>query len=277
MIDAMARAGAALDEPEYIIAADDVAGFILSRMHREDGRLLHTYRNGHAKLDAYLDDYTSLANGLVSLYEANFKERWIEEAVRLMDIVLEKFADPDGGGFFYTAADHEQLIARNKELTDSSTPSGNGLAATALLRLGRLLGRSDYLDAAERTLAAALPILQRAPTAAGQMLLALDRHLGPAHELVLVGDMAHDDVKHAVTAIQGRYLPRSVVAVRDSASADPTAARSQHLDNLFAGKESPDGQPVLYICQNFACQEPAVGLAAIKAKLDELTNTSNHA
>ncbi len=271
MIDAMARAGVALDEPEYIIAADDVAGFILSRMRRDDGRLLHTYRNGHAKLDAYLDDYTSLANGLVSLYEANFEERWIEEAVRLMDIVLEQFADPDGGGFFYTAANHEQLIARTKELTDSSTPSGNGLAATALLRLGRLLGRRDYLDAAERTLSAALPILQRAPTAAGQMLLALDRHLGPAHELVLVGDRAHDDVKNAVAAIQRRYLPRAVFAVRDSASADPTAARSSHLGNIFTGKESPNGQPVLYVCQNFACQSPAVGLAAIEAQLDALS------
>ena len=188
-----------------------VASFICSRMRRDDGRLLHTWRHGHAKLDAYLDDYASLANSLVSLYEANFNERWIDEAVRLMDIVLDKFADPAGGGFFYTASDHEQLIARTKELTDSSTPSGNALAANALLRLGRLLGRSDYLDAAERTLAAALPIMQRAPMAAGQMLLALDRYLGPAHELVLVGDMARDDTKQAVAAVHRRYLPRTRV------------------------------------------------------------------
>ncbi len=154
MIDAMARAGAALNEPEYVITADEVASFILSRMRRDDGRLLHTWRNGHAKLDAYLDDYASLANSLVSLYEANFKERWIDDAVQMMDIVLDKFADPAGGGFFYTASDHEQLIARTKELTDSSMPSGNSLAANALLRLGRLLGRGDYLDAAEQILAA---------------------------------------------------------------------------------------------------------------------------
>ena len=175
----MARAGAALNEPEYVITADEVASFIMSRMRRDDGRLLHSWRNGHAKLDAYLDDYAALANSLVSLYEANFKERWIDEAVRLMDIVLDKFADPAGGGFFYTASDHEQLIARNKELTDSSMPSGNSLAANALLRLGRLLGRSDYLDAAEQILAAAVPIMQRAPMAAGQMLLALDLYMGP--------------------------------------------------------------------------------------------------
>jgi uncharacterized protein len=270
MIDAMARAGAALNEPEYVITADEVAQFICGRMRRDDGGLLHTSRKGHAKLDAYLDDYASLSNSLVTLYEANLKERWIDEAVQLMEIVLKDFVDPEGGGFFYTADNHEELIARNKELTDSSTPSGNALAATVLLRLGRLLGRGEYLDAAERAMAAALPIMERAPTAAGQMLIALDRHLGPAHELVLVGDMARDEMKQAVAVVQRRYLPRTVIAVRDSASTDETGSRSRHLDEIFAGKESPEGRPVLYVCQNFACQAPAVGLEAIEAALDKI-------
>ena len=206
----------------------------------------------------------------MSLYEANFKERWIDEAVQLMDIVLDKFADPAGGGFFYTASDHEQLIARNKELTDSSTPSGNSLAANALLRLGRLLGRGDYLDAAEQMLAAGVPIMQRAPMAAGQMLLALDLYMGPANELVLVGDMARDDTKQAIAAVHRRHLPRSVFAARDTRATDPTGSQSGHLDEIFEGKESPDGQPVLYVCQNFACGTPAVGLAAIEMVLDAL-------
>jgi uncharacterized protein YyaL (SSP411 family) len=270
MIDAMARAGAALNEPEYVITADEVASFICSRMVRDDRRLMHTARHGHAKLDAYLDDYASLANSLVSLYEANFKERWIDEAVRLTDIMLREFADPVGGGFFYTAANHEALIARNKEITDSSTPSGNALAALVLVRLGRLIGRSDFLDAAERTMAVAVPLMQRAPTAAGQMLLALDRYIGPAHELVLVGDTARDDMKTAIAAVQQRFLPRAVVAVRDTASADLAGAQSGHLEPIFAGKESGDGQPMLYVCQNFACQRPAVGLQAIEAAVDAL-------
>lgn len=270
MIDAMARAGAALDEAKYVDAADDAASFITSEMRGKDGRLLHTCRHGHAKFDAYLDDYAALANGLVSLYEANFKERWIDEAERLIDIVLEKFSDSEGGGFFYTAFDQEQLIARTKELTDSSTPSGNALAATALLRLGRLLGRSDFLDAAERTLATALPLMQRAPTAAGQMLLAVDRYLGPAHEMVLVGDMTHEETRRAVSVLQQRFSPRAVLAMRDTGSADPMAARSGLLDKVFSGKESPDGQPVLYVCQNFACQQPVVGVTAIEAELTKL-------
>jgi hypothetical protein len=188
-----------------------------------------------------------------------------------MNIVINNFADPAGGGFFYTANDHEGLIARNKELTDSSTPSGNALAATALLRLGRLLGHADYLDAAERTMAAALPIMERAPTAVGQMLLALDRYVGPTHEVVLVGDMNREDVKQAVALIHVRYSPRIVFAARDIGSTDPTGSQSGHLNEIFAGKASADGQPVLYVCQNFACQAPAVGVAAIRAALDAIS------
>src|SRR5262249_44089515 len=127
MIDAMARAGAALDEPNYVIAADAAGEFILQNMRSEDDRLYHTWRNGVAKLDAYLDDYAALANSFVSLYEATGNESWISEAIALVDVVLDKFADPAGGGFFYTASDHEELLTRTKELTDSSVPSGNAL------------------------------------------------------------------------------------------------------------------------------------------------------
>jgi uncharacterized protein YyaL (SSP411 family) len=270
MIDAMARAGAALNEPRYVAAASEAARFILGRMRDDNGRLLHTWRGGRAKLDAYLDDYTALANGLLSLYEADFNESWTEEAARLMDVVLKKFADSSAGGFYYTATDHERLITRTKELTDSSTPSGNALAATVLLRLGKLLGRGDYLDAAESTLAAAVPMLERIPTACGQMLIALDRYLGPAHELVLVGERTRDDTRDAISAVQHCFLPRVVMAYRDSAESDASASRSSLLDGLFAGKHAADGQPVLYVCQNFACQAPVVGLAAIKSRLGEL-------
>jgi uncharacterized protein YyaL (SSP411 family) len=126
------------------------------------------------------------------------------------------------------------------------------------------------LDAAEQTMAAALPIMERVPMAAAQMLLALDRYIGPSYELVLVGDMARDDMKAAVALIHQRYLPRIVLAVRDSTSSDPTGAQSGHLNEIFAGKESAGGQPVLYVCQNFACQKPTVGLAAIDEKLRKL-------
>jgi uncharacterized protein YyaL (SSP411 family) len=268
MIDAMARAGAVLNEQKYIAAAEKAANFLLSSLRLEDGKLAHTWRAGTAKLDAYLDDYAALANALITVYESTFNERFVDEAVKLLDTVVTRFADP-AGGFFYTADDHEQLITRTKEFTDSSTPSGNSLAATALFRLGKLLGRRDYLDAAESTLAAAVPLIQRAPLAAGQMLLALDLYLGPFHELVLVGDSTNQDCLKAIAAIQTRFLPRAVFAVRDSI-AEPAAPHSSALDQTFTGKSSPDGEPALYVCQNFACQEPAIGLTAIQRQLDAL-------
>ena len=263
MIDAMARAGAALAEPRYTEAAQHAADFILQEMRTTDGRLLHTWRQGEAKLAAYLDDYTSLAGGLISLYEATFEPRYLEHAAALLDVVLEKFADRGADnirGFFYTADDHEQLLMRNKDLTDNATPGGNSLAATALVRLGKLTGQSKYLDAAHATLTAAADMMQRAPMAMGQMLVALDLQLGPTPELVLVGD---DGV--VAQKIHGQFLPRRVLA-------SPNKNSSPLLAAAVAGKEAIDGQPTLYVCEGHTCQQPVCGADAIAVALKELNH-----
>ncbi|RIK85910.1 MAG: thioredoxin domain-containing protein [Planctomycetota bacterium] len=269
MIDALARAAAALGEPRYATAAGAAADFIHDRMQRPDGRLLHTYRRGQAKLDAYLDDYAALANGLVSLYEATFDPRRLVEAARLLDIVLAHFADRAGGGFFFTADDHEQLIARNKDATDNSTPSASALAATALVRLGKLSGEAKYLEAAEAALVAAAGLLEQAPTAMGQTFLALDYYLGPTYELALVGDAGHAETEAARRELGRRYIPHKVVAGRlDGAAGDPPPL----LTALLSGKTADSGGgPTLYVCQGYTCQEPARGLSAIRAQLDSLT------
>ncbi len=177
-------------------AASRAADFILTKMRRPDGRLLHVWR-GEAKLDAYLDDYACLANGLASLYEVGFDERYIDEAVRLAEIMLAHFADRDGGGFYFTADDHEELVARQKDWQDSSTPSGNAMAAAVLLRLGKLIGGRDFSDSAVATLQAAAGLMERFPSAAGQMLAALDFHLGPTPEIVILGDDDTDTRRRA--------------------------------------------------------------------------------
>ena len=183
-------------------------------MRRADGRLLHTWRAGKAKYDAYLDDYAALANALVSLYEATFDERWIDETVRLVEILQSHFADAASGGFFYTADDHEELIARHKDIQDSSVPSGNALAATVLVRLGKLTGNPQYLETAEKTIRMAASLLERAPTAAGQMLLALDMLLGPTSEIVLLGEPDNSDTADVLRELRGRFIPNKVVALR---------------------------------------------------------------
>jgi uncharacterized protein YyaL (SSP411 family) len=231
-------------------------------MSRPDGRLLHTWRHGKAKLDAYLDDYSYLISALVTLYESTFNEQWIEEANRLAELMIRHFEDKASGGFFYTADDHEQLIARNKDLHDASIPSGNAMAATALIRLGKLLGNTAYLASAGRALAFAKSTLEKMPTASGQMLIALDVWRGSIQELALIAGQNENENREARTLLRQTFLPNAVIASRPS-----TQQKSPLLDPLFADRPAIDGQPTLYVCQNFTCEAPIVGLDNIKQAL----------
>jgi uncharacterized protein YyaL (SSP411 family) len=288
MIDSLALAAGALDEPRYLAAAMKAADFILDRMRRSGdepsevtqpglpempmrvserlahvpGRLLHAWRGGQAKFDAYLDDYACFINALVTLYEASFVERYIDVAVELAEIVLKHFVDRDRGGFFYTADDHEELIARQKDIQDNPIPSGNGMIAHALLRLGKLTGRADFLRAAEATLAAFSAHLARIPSATAQMLLALDLFLGPTYEVVVVGDGAPREAAELIADLKRRYVPCKVLAFREASDG---AADSTALAGLFEGKRAVDDQATAFICQNFTCQAPAAGREEILA------------
>jgi len=263
MIDALAQAAGPLQEPKYLAAAQRAADFLLLKMRDPDGRLLHVWRNGVAKQPAFVDDYASLANALVSIYEAGGSESYIAAAVQLAETMLAQFADP-AGGFFFTASDHEQLIARQKDWQDSSVPSGNALAATALIRLGKLTGRADFADAAFGTMRTALPMLEKSPIAAGQMLVAVDFAVGPTPELVWLvpGKSLEQDV--IAPHLHQGFVPNRVVARRFS-EADHVAA----LDAVFAGKPVTT-EPTLYICENFACAVPVAGIAAISARLGQM-------
>jgi len=270
MIDAMARsailaregdsgsAGASLSQSQYLEAACRAADFILTKMTRDDGRLYHSYRHGKAKFDAYLDDYACLINALVTLYEQTFDERWIDEAVRLAELMLKHFKDAEGDAFYFTSDDHEQLIARQKDVQDGSVPSGNAMAATCCLRLAKLTGRQDFFEAAESCLRLAQGLMENYPTAAGQMLLALDFYVGPTPELVLVGNPRGEETAAVLHELRSRFIPNRVLAGR----ADPGEG-SKHLEPLFAGKQPREVEPALFVCENFTCQAPVTGKDAV--------------
>ncbi len=257
MIAALAQAGAVLAEPRYTDAAAAAARFILADVRRPDGRLLHSYRGGQAKFDAYLDDYACLADALVTLYEADFDERWIDDAVSLADTMLAHFADRETGGFYYTADDHETLLSRPKDIQDSSVPSATAMAVTVLLRLAKLTGRADYLAAADATLRQFADLMEEHPMAAGQMLLALDFHLGPTPELVLLAGADAAATQQVLSDLRGRFWPNKVVALR------PAPHESSALAELFAGRAPQGGDPALYVCENFTCAAPVVGTDTI--------------
>ncbi len=267
MIHTLSRAAGALQRADYLAAAQRAAHFLLAELRREDGRLWHYWRRGQAKLSAYLDDYANLTNALVTLYESDFDERWIEQAIGLSEIMLAHFQDRDGGGFFFTADHHEKLVARTKEWLDASVPGSNAMAATAFIRLGKLTGRSDLLEAALKTLQAAAPLMRQVPEAMGQMLVAADLLAGPTWEIALVAPTHNEATGRILESLRTTFIPRRVVAFREASGG---GVRASQLDPLFAGKSPYQGQPTAYACEGFACQEPQAGESQILALWQEL-------
>jgi uncharacterized protein YyaL (SSP411 family) len=183
MICALADAGAALPQPRYLEAATTCAEFLLRELRDERGRLLRTYNDGRAKIDAYLEDHAFLLEALITLFEATCQERWFTEATALADTMIARFADSERGGFFSTASDGEALLSRRKDLEDSPIPSGASSAAVGLLRLGQLTGEQEYERHAVSVLRLVHEIAPRHPSAFGHLLQALHWYLSPARPI----------------------------------------------------------------------------------------------
>jgi uncharacterized protein YyaL (SSP411 family) len=263
MIAPLAEGGRILRDERYIEAAGRAAGFILDRMRRDDGRLLHTYKDGKAKLDAYLDDYASLIDGLTRLYEATGEPRWIESALDLAAIMIAEFADAHHGGFFFTGLRHEALIARQKDIHDNATPSGNGMAATALVRLGALTGRDDLITSGRSALEAIGQVLEREPAAAGQSLIALDFLLAPIQEFAVIAGPDPTEFHAVLEAIATPFRPHKVVAPATLANATALSTKMP----LLADRPLKAGRTTTYVCEHFTCREPVVGVAGVEAAL----------
>jgi uncharacterized protein YyaL (SSP411 family) len=261
MISAMARAGRVLDEPRFTTAAARSADFLLERLRTPDGQLMHVFKDGTARLAAYLDDYACAIDALVEVYQATFESRYVVAAAELASDLIARFGDESAGGFFYTAHDHEALIARSKDLHDNATPSGNGMAAYALLRLARLCGRDDFDEAGRRTLEMLSGEIARTTMGEGQALLALDDLLGSAYELVLVDGQTTEESDEVLRSINARFLPGTVIARRPHGIGDSSIAPI--LRETLAGKVPVDGRPTLYVCERGLCQAPVVGRKAI--------------
>ncbi len=275
MLRTLAEAARAFDRADYCEAASANAHFLTERM-LVDGRLRRTWRSnetgGSARLDAYLEDYAALVNGLLSVYEATGEALYFTHARALADELLARFWDEETGSFFDTAADHERLIGRPRELTDNATPAGASLAAEALLRLAAFTGEGAYREYAARVLGALAPAMAKSPSAFGHFLCALDDLIGPFYEVAIVGPEGgepHAAATHALRfAISQRFAPRLVYAEANPAALD--AAVAQAAVALLADRPLVDGQPAAYVCQGFVCQRPVTTPAALLAALDLL-------
>jgi uncharacterized protein YyaL (SSP411 family) len=253
-IAALADAGAVLGRGDYLEAARACADFLLETMRDDQGRLRRTYKDGDARLNAYLEDHAFLLEALLALYEATFEVRWFTQARALAETMIERFGDPERGGFYATSSDHEELIARRKEVGDHPIPSGNSSAAMGLLRLAALTGESRYEEVALGVFALfAQPAVQH-PDSFAHLLRALDFHLSPTREVALVGD----DLAELTAAVREKPAYHLVLAGGREGASDPP---------LLADRTTVDGKPAAYVCQNFTCQLPTTSTEQLSGEL----------
>lgn len=263
MIAAMAQAGFALNEKRYLTAAGHAAKFIMGQLKDDSGKLVHCYKDGRARFQAYLDDYACLIDGLVELFQSTGAERHLGDAIELAEAMIDGFQDEEEGGFFYTANNHEQLIARTKEIQDNAVPSGNGMAATALLKLGRLCDRNDFLEVAKSTLESFSSLLVEHPRACGQALLALDLLLGENQEIVIVSQDQAAHSEELLGPMRESFMPHSVRVLHHSSDS------AEYVKNLVSGKTAGVEGTRIYLCKSGACQVPAETVGQLREQLSE--------
>ena len=257
-IRGLAIAGRALEREDLIEAAARAVEFIRATLF-VDGRRLASYKDGEARFPAYLDDHAFLLDALLELLQARWSSEYLQFAVTLADTLLENFEDTASGGFFFTANDHEELIHRPKPLADESVPSGNGIAALALQRLGFLLGETHYLDAAERTLRTAWRAMDEYAHGHVTLLTALEEYLHHPEIVIIRGDK--DEIGRWRDAAAKLYAPRRLVFAigRDE----------QSLPGALADRAAVDGDTVAYRCLGTHCELPVTSWEALAASLSE--------
>ena len=259
MLRAFAEAGRVLDRPDLLSIAEANARFLLSRM-RTGERMRRSYKDGRATLAGYLEDQAAVADGLLSLYEATFETRWLDEVRRLMRETLAAFWDAPRGAFFDTAADQEQLVVRPQDVTDNAIPSGTSMAVDVLLRGGRLLGEDSWIAIARSSLERLAPTAAKAPLAFGRLLAALDFELGRPVELAVIGPLADAKTRRLLDVARLRYLPNRLLAAAPDGDGRGIP--------LLAERRALNGAATAYLCEGFVCQSPTTDPAELQRQLE---------
>ncbi len=254
MISAFARAFQVLDDPRYLAAARKAASFIENRMvHKETGRLLRRYRAGEAAIGAFADDYASLVQGLLDLYEASFETRWLTRAVALQKLQDELFRDRTHGGYFNSDTGDRSVLLRMKEDYDGAEPSANSVSALNLLRLSEITGDDNYRTGADELFASMSTRLQSVPSAVPQMLVAVNFLLGPPRQIIIAGTPGNADTCALLKEVHSHFLPNAILLLADDGSGQETLASY----NDFLKTIHPiDGKATAYVCRDCRCDLP---------------------
>ncbi len=263
MLKTFAEAGRYLKRDDYLQAALRNARFLLDNLY-VNHRLYRSWREGQAKHNAYLEDYAALILALLALYQSDPNVEWYASVLQLADDMLEHFIDPNGG-FFDTRDDHEALLVRPKDIQDNATPSGNALAATALLELAAYGDRPAWRDIAEEMLSSVYGAMLRYPTAFAQWLCAADFAVGPSYEVAILGDLPRPETKDLLNALWKTFRPRQVTAISSYPPLPGAPA-------LLQDRPLVNGLPTAYVCQGFVCRQPVNSPAEMEAQLTGLSS-----
>ncbi|HRH41644.1 MAG TPA: thioredoxin domain-containing protein [Pyrinomonadaceae bacterium] len=254
MLSAFAEASAILQSEDYLQIAQKNADFILENMQK-DGYLLRSWKDGTAKLNAYLEDYANFADGLIELFQVSGEIKYLQEAKRLAEILINEFWDEENGGFFFTGNNHEELVVRSKDFFDNATPSGNSVAADVLLKLSKLAGEEKYEKFAVAILRLVTSQVKRYPNGFGRVLSTLEFYLNPTKEIVILGDS-----REMKREIWSNYLPNKIIVLAENAENAETIP-------LLAERKLIDGKTTVYVCENFVCQRPVTTIEELKEQL----------
>jgi uncharacterized protein len=260
VLRALAEAGAALGRDDYLQAAVANASFLLDSL-REGGRLRRSWKDGSAKVPAFLEDYAGLGNALLTLHESTLEPRWLVDALDLAEQVIRLFWDEDEGIFYDSPHDGERLVIRPRDIMDSATPSGNSLAVELLMRAAAFTGSEGLREPALRTLAREAGSMRRFPSAFGRLLSASTLQVDPPVEVVLLGRPGEAGLGGMLRAAHEIYLPNRVVSGGDPAKLPPFP--------LFQGREPRDERVTAYVCRHFTCSAPLHDPRALREELEK--------
>ena len=258
MIAALALGAQVLGDEACGKAAREAADFLLKKMKRKDGRLLHRFRDGDADIDANLDDYAFLQWGLLELYEAGFDPRYLTAAIELSQDMLRHFEDQSGKGFYFAPDDARDLILRKKEIYDGATPAGNSVALMNMLRLSRLTGKAEYEDGAAGIIKTFSGQVAQVPSGYTQFLCGLNFALGPSHEIVIVGKKGDLGTIDMLKSVRKRFIPNRVLVFRPSDEESPAI---DAVIEFVRGYNAIEGKPTAYICGGYSCKRPVTELS----------------
>jgi uncharacterized protein YyaL (SSP411 family) len=248
MIAALSRAAEVFSEEKYLAAAEKAADFILRTMQTDVGRLYHRFAKGERAVLGFLDDYAFLVFGLIQLYEADFKEKYLQASVDLAKKMLAEFWDSENGGFYFTQQGSDETVPKIKQSYDGAAPSGNSVALLDLLRLGRLSGEVSFEQYADKVLRAFAVDVKGYPMGHSFMLTGLDFALGPSFSIVLVGERSADDTKAMLAAIRKNYRPNLMVKLWTQANEQSATPGLKY--------EKIEGEATVYVCRNQTCMPP---------------------